>query len=134
VIVDRQGSAQRRGFGRYLMHGDRAIRRRGDRRLASHRADGAIKVRANPTGRAIDAVLPFRRRAASRAVIGKLVELGYLRPAKRDSDGVVEHAVQRLRQVFQRDGLICEGISRTIGFSHAASCLVMMTNRCCGIG
>lgn len=55
------------------------------------------------------AVLPFRRRVASRAVIGKLVELGYLRPAKRYNDGVVEHAMQRLKQALQRDGLIFEG-------------------------
>ena len=54
------------------------------------------------------AVLPFRRRAASRAVIGKLVELGYLRQAKRYNDGVVEHALQRLRLALQRDGLICD--------------------------
>jgi hypothetical protein len=55
------------------------------------------------------AVLPFRRRVASRAVIGKLVELGYLQQAKRFDVGVVEHAVQRLRQTLQRDGLVCEG-------------------------
>ena len=54
------------------------------------------------------AVLPFRRRAASRAVIGKLVELGYLRQAKRYNDGVVERALQRLRLALQRDGLICD--------------------------
>jgi hypothetical protein len=44
-------------------------------------------------GHPMDTVLPFRRRVASRAVIAKLVELGYLRPAKRDNEGVVEHAV-----------------------------------------
>jgi hypothetical protein len=54
------------------------------------------------------AVIPFRR-AASRAVIAKLVELGYLRPANRYSEGVVERAVERLGQALQRDGVICEG-------------------------
>jgi hypothetical protein len=55
------------------------------------------------------AVIPFRRRAASRAVIAKLIELGYLRPANRYNEGVVEHAVERLGQALQRDGVICEG-------------------------
>jgi hypothetical protein len=55
------------------------------------------------------AVIPFRRRAASRAVITKLVELRYLRPAKRYNEGVVEHAVERLRQALQRDGVIYDG-------------------------
>ena len=54
-------------------------------------------------------VLPFRRRVASRAVIVKLVELGYLRPAKRFNEGVVDHAVERLRRALQRKGVICEG-------------------------
>jgi hypothetical protein len=52
-------------------------------------------------------VLPFRRRVASRAVIVKLVELGYLRPAKRCNEGVVDHAVERLK-TLQRDGVICD--------------------------
>jgi hypothetical protein len=54
-------------------------------------------------------VLPFRRRVASRAVIVKLVELGCLRPAKRFNEGVVDHAVERLKWTLQRDGVICDG-------------------------
>jgi hypothetical protein len=54
-------------------------------------------------------VLPFRRHVASRAVIVKLVELRYLRPAKRFNEGVVDHAVERLKRTLQRDGVICEG-------------------------
>jgi hypothetical protein len=54
-------------------------------------------------------VVPFWRRVASRAVIVKLIELGYLRPAKRYKEGVVEHAVERLRHALQRDGVISEG-------------------------
>jgi hypothetical protein len=54
-------------------------------------------------------VLPFRRRVASRAVIEKLVELGYLRSAKRFNEGVVDHAVERLKRTLQRDGVICDG-------------------------
>jgi hypothetical protein len=54
-------------------------------------------------------VLPFRRRVASRAVIVKLVELGYLRPAKRYNEGVVDHAVERLQRTLQRDGVIFDG-------------------------
>jgi hypothetical protein len=57
-------------------------------------------------------VIPYRRRAASRAVIAKLVELGYLRPAKSYNEGVVEHAVERLRQALQRDGVIFGDLSR----------------------
>lgn len=54
-------------------------------------------------------VLPFRRRVASRAVIEKLIQLGYLQRARHYKEGVVEHAVQRLRQVLQRDGVVCDG-------------------------
>jgi hypothetical protein len=42
-------------------------------------------------------------------VIVKLVELGYLRPAKRFNEGVVDHAVERLKWTLQRDGVICDG-------------------------
>jgi hypothetical protein len=53
-------------------------------------------------------VVPFRRRV-SRAVIAKLIELGYLRPAKRYKEGVIEHAVARLSHALQRDDVICNG-------------------------
>jgi hypothetical protein len=55
------------------------------------------------------AVLPFRHRVASRTVIGELVKLGYLRPAKRYDEGMVKNAMARLRQALQRDGFIGEG-------------------------
>ena len=54
------------------------------------------------------AVLPFRRRVASRAVIGELVKLGYLRSAERYGEGMVKNAMARLRQALQRDGFIGE--------------------------
>jgi hypothetical protein len=53
-------------------------------------------------------VIPFRRRAASRAVIAKLIEFGYLRLANRYNDGVIEHAVERLGRALRRDGVICD--------------------------
>jgi hypothetical protein len=55
------------------------------------------------------AVVLARRRAASHALIAKLVELAYLLPAKRYKEGVVEHAVARLRQALERVGVICDG-------------------------
>jgi hypothetical protein len=54
-------------------------------------------------------VVQFRRPVASPEVIAKLVELGYLRPAKRHRIGVVENAVERLRQDLHRDGVISAG-------------------------
>lgn len=54
-------------------------------------------------------VVQFRRPVASSEVIAKLVELGYLRAAKRHKVGVVENAVERLRQDLHRDGVICAG-------------------------
>ena len=54
-------------------------------------------------------VVQFRRPVASSEVIAKLVELGYLRPAKRHKIGVVENAVERLRQDLHRDGVIRAG-------------------------
>ena len=51
-------------------------------------------------------VVQFRRPIASSEVIAKLVELGYLRPAKRHKIGVVENAMERLRQDLHRDGVI----------------------------
>jgi hypothetical protein len=54
-------------------------------------------------------VIQFRRPAASPAVVAKLVELGYLRPGKRHKAGVVENAVERLRQDLHREGVICAG-------------------------
>ena len=65
-------------------------------------------------GASMGAVLPFRRRVASRAVIGELVKLGYLRPSKRYDEGMVKNAMARLRQALQRDGFIGEG-----NLSHA---------------
>jgi hypothetical protein len=41
--------------------------------------------------------------------IVKLVEFGYLRPAKRHREGVVERAMERLSHALQRKGVICEG-------------------------
>ena len=54
-------------------------------------------------------VVQFRRPVASSEVIAKLVELGYLRPAKRHKIGVVQNAVERLRQDLHRDGVIRTG-------------------------
>ena len=54
-------------------------------------------------------VVQFRRPAASPEVVAKLVELGYLRRAKRNKPGVVENAVERLRQDLHRDGVISAG-------------------------
>jgi hypothetical protein len=60
-------------------------------------------------------VLSFRFGVASRAVIGELVKLGYLRPAKRYNEGMVKNAMARLRQALQRDGFIGEGdLSRAL--------------------
>ena len=41
-------------------------------------------------------------------MIVKLVELGYLRPAKRFNEGVVEHGMERLKWALQQDGVICD--------------------------
>ncbi len=54
-------------------------------------------------------VIQFRRPAVSAAVVAKLVELGYLRPAKRHKAGVIESAVERLRRDLHRDGVIRAG-------------------------
>jgi hypothetical protein len=54
-------------------------------------------------------VIQFRRQVASPEVVAKLVELGYLRPTKRHKPGVVENAVERLRQDLHRDGVISVG-------------------------
>jgi hypothetical protein len=54
-------------------------------------------------------VIQFRRPVASPEVIAKLVELGYLRPTKRHKAGVVENAIERLRQDLHRDGVISAG-------------------------
>lgn len=54
-------------------------------------------------------VVQFRRPVASHEVIAKLVELGYLRRTKRHKSGVVESAVERLRQDLHRDGVIGAG-------------------------
>ena len=67
-------------------------------------------------------VLPFRRRVASRAVIVKLIELGYLRPAKRFNEGVVEHAVERLKWTLQQDGVICDLSRRCASSRKGVQC------------
>jgi hypothetical protein len=54
-------------------------------------------------------VIQFRRPVASPEVVAKLVELGYLRPAKRHKAGVVENAMERLRRDLHRDGVIRAG-------------------------
>lgn len=54
-------------------------------------------------------VIQFRRPSASAEVVAKLVELGYLRPAKRHKAGVIENAVERLRRDLHRDGVIRAG-------------------------
>jgi hypothetical protein len=54
-------------------------------------------------------IIQFRRPVASPEVIAKLVELGYLRPTKRHKAGVVENAMERLRQDLHRDGVIGAG-------------------------
>jgi hypothetical protein len=51
-------------------------------------------------------VVQFRRPVASPEVVAKLVELGYLRRARRHKAGVIENAVERLRQDLHRDGVI----------------------------
>ena len=53
-------------------------------------------------------VIQFRRPVASAEVIGNLVKLGYLHPAKRYEASAVEAAVARLRNDLSRDGVICE--------------------------
>jgi hypothetical protein len=62
-----------------------------------------------PVGARMGIVVQFRRPVASPEVIAKLVELGYLRRAKRHKAGVVENAVERLRQDLHRDGVISAG-------------------------
>lgn len=51
-------------------------------------------------------VIQFRRPVASHAVIGKLVDLGYLQPGKRHKDAAVQNALGRLRTDLCRDGII----------------------------
>jgi hypothetical protein len=54
-------------------------------------------------------VVQFRRPLASATVIAKLVELGYLRHAKRHKTAAIELAIARLRQDLNHDGGISEG-------------------------
>jgi hypothetical protein len=54
-------------------------------------------------------VVQFRRPVASPEVIAMRVELGYLRRAKRHKAGVIENAVEQLRQDLHRDGVISAG-------------------------
>jgi hypothetical protein len=56
-------------------------------------------------------IIWLRRRIASPLVIAKLVELGYLKQAKRDNARAVENAIVRLRQRLYRDGVICGDLS-----------------------
>jgi hypothetical protein len=64
---------------------------------------------ARRLGHRMGIVVQFRWPIASSEVIAKLVELGYLRPAKRHKIGVVENAMERLRQDLHRDGVIRAG-------------------------
>lgn len=68
-----------------------------------------IRERARRLGHRMGIVVQFRRPVASSEVVAKLVELGYLRRAKRHKPGVVENAVERLRQDLHRDGVISAG-------------------------
>lgn len=68
-----------------------------------------ICERARRLGHRMGIVVQFRRPAASSEVVAKLVELGYLRRAKRHKPDVVENAVERLRQDLHRDGVISAG-------------------------
>jgi hypothetical protein len=54
-------------------------------------------------------VIQCRRSVASPEVVARLVELGYLRPAKRHKAGAVENAMERLRRDLRRDGVIRAG-------------------------
>jgi hypothetical protein len=56
-------------------------------------------------------IIWLRRRIASPLVIAKLLELGYLKQAKRDNARAVENAIVRLRQRLYRDGVICGDLS-----------------------
>jgi hypothetical protein len=53
-------------------------------------------------------VIQFRPRVASAKTIAKLVELGYLPPAKRHKSSAIENAIRRLRQNLYRDGVISD--------------------------
>jgi transcription elongation GreA/GreB family factor len=53
-------------------------------------------------------VLQFRRRGASREVIDKLVELGYLKRAMRHNAGAIENALAQLRDDLCRSQVISE--------------------------
>jgi transcription elongation GreA/GreB family factor len=64
-------------------------------------------------------VLQFRRRGASREVIDKLVELGYLKRAMRHNTGAIENALTQLQDDLCRSQVISEsdqlGSSATMG-------------------
>jgi hypothetical protein len=51
-------------------------------------------------------VLQFRRRGASREVIDKLVELGYLKRAMRHNAGAIEYALAQLQDDLCRSQVI----------------------------
>jgi hypothetical protein len=68
-----------------------------------------MQIRVHAAGAGMGTVIQFRRPVASAAVVAKLVQLGYLRAAKRHKAGVVENAMERLRRDLHRDGVIRAG-------------------------
>jgi hypothetical protein len=71
----------------------------------------AVRTRAIPLsgGWGMGSIVFFRRPVASRAVIEKLVALGYLQQAKRHRASAIERAIERLRRDLCRDGVIWDG-------------------------
>ncbi len=66
-------------------------------------------VQGQRLGADVSNIIWLRGRIASPLVITKLVELGYLMPAKRQSARAVENAIFRLRQRLYHDGIISAG-------------------------
>jgi hypothetical protein len=73
------------------------------------RGNGLTQIRATVVGAGMGIVIQLRRPIASPEVVAKLIELGYLRPAKRHKAGAVENAMERLRHDLYRDGVIRAG-------------------------
>jgi hypothetical protein len=67
-----------------------------------------------------ETVVQLRRPAISTKVIGELLRLDYLQPAKRYKPHVVERALARLRADLVRDGVVKSGNSLGDPISPAA--------------
>jgi hypothetical protein len=59
-------------------------------------------------------VLEFRRRGASREVIDKLIELGYLKRTMRHNGVAIENALARLQEDLCRSQVISESDQRGV--------------------